>query len=1067
MTQPNDYVPLWCKSNFSFLEGASHPAELVQRAYELGFRKIAITDRDGVYGIVRAHAHIKELQRENEDVDLEMIYGSQISVLTESNIANLDFKKLKPEKIDDMPICTVQLLCMNRQGYKSLCQLISVGRLRCPKGKCRVTWREVLEHHEDLILMWDAGSLCKLEEGVDEVIKVLKEHFSDRFYLSLSRHQLEEEPENEMRIIKLAKQFDVPIVAANEVLYHVPTRRRLQDVMTCIRHKTKLDDAGSLLQKNHHYDLKSKDDFVDLFSDHPDWVERTHEISKRCVFSLSTLKYVYPTERLPDGTTSSEWLKHLTYAGARTRYGGSIPDAAKRQLDDELETIETLDYAGYFLTMYEIVKYCRENKILCQGRGSAANSVVCYTLGVTAIDPIKMELLFERFISRERAEPPDIDLDISHERREEVIQHVYQKHGRTHAAMVANFIRYRSKSSVRDIGKVLGLSETFLDKIAKLLSPYNATTPGPQELEAAGVDSKALTQRVRLMLDLVQQIADFPRHLSIHPGGFILGHEAINHLVPVENATMKDRTVIQWDKYDVEDMALFKVDLLGLGALTQLDKGFKLISKHRNLSLCMATLPPGDSQTYDMIERAETVGVFQIESRAQMSMLPRLKPRTFYDLVIEVGIVRPGPISGDMVHPYLRRRDGVEDITYAHPCLEPVLKKTLGIPLFQEQVMKLAVVAADYTPGEADQLRRDMAAWKSTGRIERHRERLITRMKKKGIEEEFAIRVFDQICGFGEYGFPESHAASFALITYATCFMKCHYPVEFACSLLNSQPMGFYSPATIIDEAKRNKVRFFPIDIEQSEWDCTMEGYGSGSVGFDKFGVRMGLSFVKGLRADEGKRIVAQRKIQHFESIRDFVIRTRLSSSSLCTLAECGAFECFGVSRRDALWQVQGLGHGTLALPFELENADVSFKELLKLESIKWDYETSFHSSRGHPLESIREDLVNLELPSALELTQKKNGSYVHYAGMVICRQRPQTAAGVIFMTLEDETGFANLIIWPSVYEENRIAIKSIAFLGVSGRLQNKHNVTHLVVDKLWHPKVHLRIPDAKARNFH
>lgn len=1061
MMEVKDYVPLWCKTNFSFLEGASHPGELVQRAYDLGLKKIAITDRDGVYGIVRAYAHLKELRNEYDDVNLGIIYGSEVSVLTEKDPVTLNFKKLKPEKIDAMPMCTVRLLCMNREGYKSLCQLISVGRLRCPKGKSRVTWEEVLEHHQDLILMWDAESLCGLEDGIG-VLKDLKDRFADRLYLSLARHHLEQEFENETRVVDLSNKFDIPIVAANEVLYHVPTRRRLQDVMTCIRHKTKLDDAGGLLKKSHHYDLKSNDDFLDLFSDKPDWISCTHEISERCNFSLSKLKYVYPTERLPDGTTSSEWLKHLTFAGARSRYGGTIPQKVEAQLNRELETIEDLDYAGYFLTMYEIVKYCREKEILCQGRGSAANSVVCYTLGVTAIDPIKMELLFERFISRERAEPPDIDLDISHERREEVIQHVYQKHGRTHAAMVANFIRYRAKSSVRDIGKVLGLSETFLDKIAKLLSHYS--TPGPDELEAAGVDPKALTQRVRLMLDLVREIADFPRHLSIHPGGFILGHEAVNHLVPIENATMKDRTVIQWDKYDVEDLALFKVDLLGLGALTQLDKGFKLISKHRNLSLSMATLPPGDSQTYDMIERAETVGVFQIESRAQMSMLPRLKPRTFYDLVIEVGIVRPGPISGDMVHPYLRRRDGIEEITYAHPCLEPVLKRTLGIPLFQEQVMKLAVVAADYTPGEADQLRRDMAAWKSSGRIEKHRERLISRMTKKGIEEEFAIRVFDQIRGFGEYGFPESHAASFALITYATCFMKCHYPVEFACSLLNSQPMGFYSPATIIDEAKRNAVRFFPIDIEQSMLDCTLEPYGFGD---DKFGVRMGLDFVKGLRGDEGERIISQREVSHFESIRDFVIRTRLPSSTLCRLAESGAFECFGVSRRDALWQVQGLGHGTLALPFELENEDVSFKELSKLESIKWDYETSFHSSRGHPLEMIREDLTKLSLPSAADLTEKSNGSYVHYAGMVICRQRPMTAAGVIFMTLEDETGFANLIIWPSVYEEHRIAIKSIAFLGVSGRLQNKHNVTHLVVDKLWHPKVHFRIPDAKSRNFH
>ncbi len=1055
------YVPLWCKSNFSFLEGASHPGELVEKAFEYGIEKIAITDRDGVYGIVRAFTKVREIKKEFPDAKLDIIYGAQISVLRNHDDTDPRFKHWKIDKIDRLETSIITLLCMNHRGYRSLCSLLSKGRLRCPKGRSRVTWKEILSHHKGLIFLWSPSH--ERQEEVEEILGSVKKTFQDRCYLSHSRHHLQDELEAEKRLVAYSERFAISIVAANEVLYHETSRRRLQDVLTCIRHKMKIDDAGEVLKKNHHYALKKREAFFELYSDRLEWIEASLEIAEKCQFCLSKLRYVYPTERLPDGTSSSEWLRYLSFEGARKRYQGKIPEAVTTQLNRELETIEDLDYAGYFLTMYEIVKYCRENEILCQGRGSAANSVVCYSLGITAIDPIKMDLLFERFISRERAEPPDIDLDISHERREEVIQYVYKKHGRSHAAMVANFIRYRPKSSIRDIGKVLGLSETFLEKIAKLISHYNA--PSEEELRAAGVDPNAITDRVRLMLDLVEKIADFPRHLSIHPGGFILGHEAINNLVPIENATMKERTVIQWDKYDVEDLGLFKVDLLGLGALTQLDKGFKLISKHRNLSLSMATLPPGDSQTYDMIERAETVGVFQIESRAQMSMLPRLKPRTFYDLVIEVGIVRPGPISGDMVHPYLRRRDGEEEVTYAHPCLEPVLKKTLGIPLFQEQVMKLAVVAANYTPGEADQLRRDMAAWKSSGRIEKHREKLISRMKKKGIDESFAIRVFDQICGFGEYGFPESHAASFALITYATCFMKCHYPVEFACSLLNSQPMGFYSPATIIDEAKRNGVRFFPIDIEQSVWDCTLERYGG--LHEDVFGVRMGLRFIKGLRRKEAQRIIKEREQCHFETLRDFVIRTSLSSSSLSMLAESGSFECFGLSRRDALWQVQGLGHGTLALPFELETEDLSFKELSKLESIKWDYETSFHSSRGHPLETIRAELTKLDLPSAKMLRGKKDGSYVHYAGMVICRQRPMTAAGVIFMTLEDETGFANLILWPSVYEEHRIKVKSIAFLGVSGRLQNKHNVTHLVVDKLWHPKMKFLLPDAKSRNFH
>jgi error-prone DNA polymerase len=604
-----------------------------------------------------------------------------------------------------------------------------------------------------------------------------------------------------------------------EVLYHTPSRRRLQDVLACVRHGVTLAAAGRRIRPNAEHDLKSPAAFHALFADDPAAIERTREVAARCAFRLDQIVYRYPSERLPEGKTTAEWLAELTFAGARERYGGAIPDAVAAQLDKELRLIEELDYCGYFLTMWEIVRFCREREILCQGRGSAANSAVCYCLGITAIDPVRMGLLFERFLSRERAEPPDIDLDIMHERREEVIQHVYEKYGRDHAAMVANVIRYRARSAVRDVGKALGLPETALARLTKLLS--RSSEIAPAALAQAGLDPEAPAHRH--LRELATELCDFPRHLSIHPGGFLLGHEPVIDLVPVENATMPGRTVIQWDKTDIEALGLFKVDLLGLGALSHLDRCLRLIAKHRGVAYSMATLPPDDPATFAMICRADTVGVFQIESRAQMAMLPRLRPQKFYDLAIEVSIIRPGPITGGMVHPYLRRRRKEEPVTYPHPSLIPVLQKTLGVPLFQEQVIRVAMVAADYTPGEADQLRRDMAAWRRSGRIEQHRERLVSRMVAKGIAPEFAERVFQQIRGFGEYGFPESHAASFALISYATAWLKCHYPAEFICALLNAQPMGFYAPSTIVEDARRHKVEVRPVDVRTSGWDCTLE----------------------------------------------------------------------------------------------------------------------------------------------------------------------------------------------------------------------------------------------------
>ncbi|MCA9754387.1 MAG: error-prone DNA polymerase [Candidatus Eisenbacteria bacterium] len=799
-----------------------------------------------------------------------------------------------------------------------------------------------------------------------------------------------------------------------------------------------------------------------------------------------------------------------------------IPEDVVRQVEKELALVEELDYDGYFLTMWEIVQFCRREGILCQGRGSAANSAVCFCLGITAIDPVRMGLLFERFLSRERAEPPDIDLDIEHDRREEVIQWVYRKYGRTHAAMVANFIRFRTRSAVREIGKVLGFAETELDRLAKLLPNYGGITT--DSLRQVGLDVG--NQMHQQLLALVLEVQDFPRHLSIHPGGFLLGHEPIDRLVPIENGAMEARTVIQWDKEDLENLGLFKIDLLGLGALRQLHLAFDLIRGHYGRMLSMATIPADDDRTYEMIRRGDTVGVFQIESRAQMAMLPRLRPNNYYDLVIEVSIVRPGPIAGGMVHPYLRRRNGEEEVTYPHECLEPVLAKTLGVPLFQEQVMKLAVVAADYTPGEADRLRRDMAAWRSTGRIDRHRELLVTRMKQKGIAEEFALRVFDQIRGFGEYGFPESHAASFALIAYATAWVRAHYIDAFTCALLNAYPMGFYSPATIIEDARRHGVTVLPPDVAVSGWECSLEPMSRGVVAFSddadtavqaganassggnvyagananssrggsgsfsddvvslppKSAVRLGLRYVKGLGERERTAFESARAEGCFQSIEDFAQRTQLEGKALSRLAEAGAFGSFEPERRQALWKVRAL-HPTLGEELEVDTGRgraglvaaaeretarrPQFRPLTGLEEIAWDYETSSLSTRGHPLVPFRAELEAMGLPNAKTLNSGRGGARVRFAGVVINRQRPGTAGGVTFMTLEDETGFVNLVVWQPVYEQFRLEVKTSAFLGVEGKLQVESGVVHLIADRFWIPQLTTTVRSGGSRDFH
>ncbi|RMD83604.1 MAG: DNA polymerase III subunit alpha, partial [Candidatus Dadabacteria bacterium] len=930
----------------------------------------------------------------------------------------------------------------------------------------------------------------------------LREAFGDRLYAMAARHRLAEEAVEEPRLRSRARRYRLPVVAAVEVLYHTPARRPLHDVLTCIRHGTRLSAAGRLTRPNAEFCLKTPEAFAELFADDFEAVACTSEIADRCRFSLTELRYRYPSEHLPSGKSSAEWLRELTLQGAARRYAeqrwaksgpeqtgtsntrqppcpapsrersnaAEIPPEVLAQIDKELALIEELDYPGYFLTMYDIVEFCRQRGILCQGRGSAANSVVCYCLGITAIDPVRMNLLFERFLSRERREPPDIDLDIQSDRREEVIEYVYRKYGRERAAMVATVIRYRPRSAVRDVGKALGFSPVELDRLARLLPHYGDVSA--EALVRAGFD--LTSPRTQHLLRLAREILHFPRHLSIHPGGFLLGHEPVCDIVPIENATMEGRTVIQWDKDDLEELGLFKVDLLGLGALSLLDRAFRLLAQHHGIHLSMATIPPDDEPTYEMIRRADTVGVFQIESRAQMAMLPRLAPRNFYDLVIEISIVRPGPITGGMVHPYLRRRRGEEPVVYPHPSLEPILAKTLGVPLFQEQVMRLAIVAADYTPGEADQLRRDMAAWRLHGRIDRHRRLLLERMQAKGIPREFAERVFEQIRGFGEYGFPESHAASFALIAYATAWLKRHWPAEFTCALLNAQPMGFYSPATIIEDARRHGVEVRPVDVTRSDWDCTLERRSSPAA-CDRAGesspsmaVRLGLRYVKGLSAAEGQQILNARASAPFASLEDFARRTNLSTASLERLAECGGLEALSEDRRQALWQVRRLAcTRSDSLAARSVEPPVRFEQLDLLETVTWDYRTTGLSPRGHPLEALRQVLAGLGLPDARTVASLPAGTKTRYVGVVVCRQRPSTAGGVVFMSLEDETGFVNVILFPSVLERYSVLAKTASLLGVTGKIERDGTVVHLIAERLWRPRLPQPTPAPPSRDFH
>jgi error-prone DNA polymerase len=1025
------YAELQVTTHFSFLRGASSPEELFVAAAMLGIPALGITDRNSLAGVVRAHEAAKV-------TGVRLIVGCR-----------LDLE------------CGTSLLVypMDRAGYGRLCRLLTLGKARAGKGKCSLDWPDVELWNEGLIAVLLPDELKNdLEAELCQVRRI----FNNRAYCALTRRFLPDEAERLDRIDTIAWQTKVATVVANDVLYHRPSRRMLQDVVTCIRLHTTIDNAG--FQKERHSDRfpKPPEEMQRLFPRHERAIKRTHEIADRCRFSLDELTYSYPTETLEDGLTAQERLEKLTWEGAATRYPHGLPDTVATQIRHELNLIERLEYAPYFLTVESIVRFARSKGILCQGRGSAANSAVCYVLGVTAIDPVRQGLLFERFISEERREPPDIDVDFEHERREEVIQWIYETYGRTRSALTAVVSRYRARGAVREVGKALGLPEDVTGALAGLI--WGWSTEGVAEKDAAELNLNLNDRRLKLTLALARELIGTPRHLSQHPGGFVLTLDRLDELVPVEPAAMENRQVIEWDKDDIDALKFMKVDVLGLGMLGCMRRAFDLLEKAKGQSLNLATIPAEDPATYAMIQKADTMGTFQIESRAQMSMLPRLKPKTFYDLVIEVAIVRPGPIQGDMVHPYIRRREGKEAVTFPSEALRKVLGKTLGVPLFQEQAMQVAMVAAGFSPTEADQLRRAMATFKFTGGVNKFQDKLIGGMLDNGYTREFAERTFKQLEGFGSYGFPESHAASFALIAYASSWMKCHHPDVFLAAILNAQPMGFYAPAQLVRDAREHGVEVRPVDINLSQWDCSLEPM-AGAY----HAVRLGFCMVRSLNQKDAEqlvdrrtfgRIAATRLSDKFTSVEEVWRRAAVPVATLKHIAAADGFAGLGLSRREANWAITALRDEALPLFAAADNRagmlrpeaiepPVMLAPMTQGREVVEDYRALGLSLRGHPAYFLRERLASKGYAPCIDLRTARNGSRLAIAGVVLVRQMPGSAKGVMFITLEDETANANLIVWSSIFAKFRRTILSGSMFGVRGRVQHASDVIHLIVEQV------------------
>lgn len=1031
-----NYIELQVTSNFTFLRGGSHPEELIDRAVELDYTSIAITDHNTLAGIVRAHAAAR---------------GKNIRFIPACRLDLLDGPSLLAYPTD-------------QASYSQLSALLTLGNLRAEKGKCHLYKKDVYEHAAKTKFIALPPPLLNADFSIEaDFVHSLEEYSEElrpNLYLGASFSYSGDDQKRLFQLSKLASRLSIPLVATNDVHYHAPERRELQDVLTCIREKCTIPTAGFRLHPNAERYLKPIEEMKRLFRDYPDAILRTQEIADSCQFSLDQLTYVYPEEITTEGRNPQEELVHLTWEGAKEHFGEHIPQKIRDTIAYELDFMARKNYASYFLTVHDFVRFAREREILCQGRGSAANSVVCYCLGITSVDPSKFNLLFARFMSDARDEPPDIDVDFEHERREEVMQYIYEKYGRDRAGIVATVTQVHWKGAIRDVGKAMGLSVDAVDRLSK--SGYELTEDwyDGKAPSSEGFDSK--DAHLLKTLELTGQYIGFPRQLGQHTGGFVITQNKLSDLCPILNARMENRTCIEWNKDDVDALRFLKVDVLALGMLTCIRKGFDLAKKHYGLSLTLANIPQDDKKVYEMICHADTLGVFQIESRAQMSMLPRLKPQDFYDLVIEVAIVRPGPIQGDMVHPYLKRRNG-EPFEFPSKELEEILGRTLGVPLFQEQAMEIAIVAAGFTPAEADGLRRSMATFKAKGLVSKYEKKLVDGMVAKGYEEEFARRVFKQLEGFGSYGFPESHAASFALLVYISSWIKCYYPDIFAASLLNSQPMGFYQPAQIVIDARKHGVEVRPIDINHSHWDNTLE-----KIAEKSHALRLGFRQVKGL-CEEDVQSLTLHRTQRFSKIIDLA-NIGISQAVLERLADADAFRSIGLDRRQALWEVSAL-QGRFTGIFQDQSVDkptdpeTILPTISPMEHVIRDYSSTTLSLKAHPVSFARPHLDQLGILPTARLKELKNGMPVKVCGLITVRQRPGTAKGVLFVTIEDETGFANLVVWAKTFEKYRKIIVQSKLFMVNGKVQIEGEVIHVVVHTCRNLTALMNL-DAEARDL-
>lgn len=1016
------YAELQATSHFSFLRGVSSCEELFSMAALHDLPALAIADRNSVAGQVRA------------------------------------WEAAKTTGVRHIPACRLDLTCgtslivypTDLAAWSRLCRLLSDGKERGGKGACLLTWDDVEQWADGLV----AVLLPDMPDDRNAVaLSCVRRVFGKNGYMALT---LRRRPDDALRIFDLNAQAlsaGVRPVVTGDVLYHHPERRMLQDVVSAIREKCTIDELGFRRERYIDRHLKPGEEMERLFRDYPDAIAASADIAAACRFDLGEIRYRYPDEAGPAGSSQAH-LEQLSWAAAARMFSGAVPEVYAKQISHELKLIGELGYAPYFLTVNNIVAEARRRDILCQGRGSAANSCVCFVLGITSIDPIKHELLFERFVSGERKEPPDIDVDFEHDRREEIIQWIYETYGRERSALTAVVTRYRAKGAVREVGKALGLPVDLTGSLAGLVWGWSEV--GVSEKEAEQLNLDITDERLVMTLDLARQLMGTPRHLSQHPGGFVLANGRLDELVPIEPAAMQDRQVIEWDKDDIDALGMMKVDVLGLGMLGCMRRVFELLEEHRGLNITMASevLQEDDPETYRMIQKADTLGVFQIESRAQMSMLPRMKPERFYDLVIEVAIVRPGPIQGDMVHPYLRRREGKEKAEYPRPELRAVLEKTLGVPLFQEQAMKVAIVGAGFTPPEADQLRRAMSTFKLTGGVSHFFDKLVGGMVERGYPREFAERTFKQIEGFGSYGFPESHAASFAKIAYASSWAKCHHPDVFCCALLNAQPMGFYAPAQIVRDAKYHGVEIRPVDINASRWDCTLEPSDGKYLA-----VRLGLRMVRSLKNLHGAQIVSARAEGDYDSVEDVWKRSGVPATAIELLADADAFRTFGADRRQALWSVRGLADSPMPLFAAADARDgiepdapepmVTLRPLSDGREVVEDYRTTQLTLREHPVSFLRDALRARGVRTAAELEGVRDGRHVEVAGLILVRQKPGSAKGVLFITIEDETGVAQGILWPQRFEDQRRTVLSSSMIGLRGRLQREGIVTHIIIEKV------------------